>query len=266
MDFIEIDDVRDGVRLHYRTDGDPSLPCLVLSNSLGTDLRMWDPQVAVLAQHYHVLRYDSRGHGRSERGAQPVTLERLGRDVCGLLAALNIPRAHFCGISMGGLTGQWLALHAPQRFASITLANTAARIGSAEAWRTRANLVRREGMGAVADGAAARWFTQDFIASQPGTVSTMIARLRETDPAGYADCCDALADADLRSDISAITLPLLIIAGEQDPVTTIADGMQLARQVNGAQLTSLPASHLSNIESPAAFTQLLLNFLNAQTS
>ena len=259
MPFVQIDDVR----LHYRSDGDPALPCLVLSNSLGTDLSMWDQQADTLAQHFHILRYDTRGHGQSGRGSVPVTLERLGRDVIGLLDALAISRAHFCGISMGGITGQWLALHHPQRFHKVAIANTAARIGSVDGWKTRAELVRREGLGAVADGAAARWFTPTFIASHAATVAAMTSQLRASDPAGYASCCDALATADLREEISAIALPLLVIAGEQDPVTTIDDGAGIVLRVNGARMERLPASHLSNIEEPAPFTQALLNFLTS---
>lgn len=259
MPFIQIDDVR----LHYRSDGDQNLPCLVLSNSLGTDLSLWDQQADVLARRFRVLRYDTRGHGQSERGSAPVTLERLGRDVIGLLDALAIARAHFCGISMGGLTGQWLALHHPQRFNKIALANTAARIGSAEGWNSRAALVRREGMDAVADGAAARWFTPAFIDSHAATVAAMTGRLRASDPEGYASCCDALATADLRDQIGAIALPLLVIAGEQDPVTTTMDGAGIVLRVSGARMERLAASHLSNIEAPAQFTQALLTFLTS---
>jgi 3-oxoadipate enol-lactonase len=133
MPFVQVDDVR----LHYRTDGDPARPCVVLSNSLGTDLGMWADQAAALAQQFYVLRYDTRGHGQSERGSAPASLERLGRDVIGLLDVLNIWRTHFCGISMGGLTGQWLGVHQPQRLGKLVLANTAARIGTPEGWSAR---------------------------------------------------------------------------------------------------------------------------------
>jgi 3-oxoadipate enol-lactonase len=183
--------------------------------------------------------------------------------VIGLLDALAIPRAHFCGISMGGMTGQWLALHHPQRFGKIAIANTAARIGSAEGWQTRAELVRREGMGAVADGAAARWFTPAFSEHHAATVAAMISSLRASAPEGYASCCDALAAADLREDIGAIALPLLVIAGEHDPVTTVDDASVIVLRVPGARLERLPASHLSNIEAPARFTQALLTFLTS---
>ncbi len=257
MAFVEVDDVR----LHFRSDGDPELPCLVLSNSLGTDLSMWDAQAAVLAQQFHVLRYDSRGHGQSGRGNVPVTLERLGRDVIGLLDALAISRAHFCGISMGGLTGQWLGVHQPQRLHKLVVANTAARIGTLDGWAARAAQVRREGMDSVADGSAGRWFTPQFVADEPASVAAMIAGLRAQDAEGYAACCDALAIADLRDAIAAIPVPTLVIAGAHDPVTTVADSEWMGRQIAGAKLAVVPASHLSNIEASQQFNHALLHFL-----
>jgi 3-oxoadipate enol-lactonase len=235
----------------------------VFSNSLGTDLRMWDAQAAALAGSFYVVRYDTRGHGQSTRGSAPVTIARLGRDVTGLLDLLGIRRAHFCGISMGGLTGQWLGAHAPERVARLVLANTAARIGTAEGWSARARLVRAEGMGAVAGGAAARWFTPAFIERERHTVSQMIGALREQDADGYAACCDALAEADLRGALGSIAAPTLSIAGEFDPVTTLADGEALAASIPGARLASVPASHISNIEAEQAFTGMLLRFLAA---
>lgn len=257
MTFIQVDDVR----LHVRTDGDPARPCVIFSNSLGTDLSMWDTQAAFLASDYHVVRYDTRGHGRSGLGSAAVTLERLGRDVVGVLDALAIPRAHFCGISMGGMTGQWLGIHAPHRFDGLVLANTAARIGTRDAWHARAAQVRRAGMIEVADGAAGRWFTPAFAAREPHVVGRMIARLREQDAAGYAACCDALADADLRDAVARIAVPTLVIAGESDPVTTVADAAWMRDAIPGARLVTLPASHISNIEAAPQFTQALAAFL-----
>jgi 3-oxoadipate enol-lactonase len=257
MTFIQVDDVR----LHVRTDGDPARPCVVLSNSLGTDLSMWEPQVAALARDFYVLRYDTRGHGQSGPGTVPVTLARLGRDVVGLLDALAIPRAHFCGISMGGMTGQWLGIHQPQRLDRLVLANTAARIGTFEGWRARAAQVRQEGMVGVADGAAGRWFTQAFIAREPHVVSRMIGHLREQVPEGYAACCDALAQADLRSDAGSIAAPTLVVAGAHDPVTTVDDGKWLANMVPHAALAVVPASHISNIEAKQEFTDAVQRFL-----
>jgi len=261
MPFVRINDTR----LHYRTDGAPTRPCVVLSNSLGTDLGMWDAQAAALARDFYVLRYDTRGHGQSERGRAPLSLADLGRDVVGLLDALAVPRAHFCGISMGGLTGQWLGIHQPQRIVKLVLANTAARIGTAEGWSARAALVRDAGMGGVADGAPARWFTQAFVERGTQQVRTMIGRLREQDPEGYARCCEALANADLRPAAGSIGAPTLVIAGDYDPVTTVADAEWLVQSIAGARLQTVPASHLSNVEAEPQFTSALVQFLAGAT-
>jgi len=259
MTFIQVDDVR----LHVRTDGDPARPCVVLSNSLGTDLSMWDPQADLLASDFRVLRYDTRGHGQSGLGSAPVTLERLGRDVVGLLDALAIPSAHFCGISMGGMTGQWLGIHQQQRLIKLVLANTAARIGTPEGWNARAAQVRADGMDGVADGAAARWFTPAFRARAPQLVARMIARLRGQDREGYAACCAALAAADLRGAAASIGIPTLVIAGADDPVTTVADAEWLVDMLPYAQLAVVPASHISNLEAAEPFGAALQRFLSA---
>ena len=247
--------------LHYRTDGERGKPCLVLSNSLGTDLSMWDRQVAELTGDFYVVRYDTRGHGRSGCGSAPFGIERLGLDVVALLDHLDVAQAAFCGISMGGLTGQWLGMRQPQRFTHLVLANTAARIGTADAWLARAEQVRREGMATVADGAAGRWFTPAFIAREAATVARMIATLRGQDAEGYAACCAALAQADLRPQVATITVPTLFIAGEHDPVTTVDDARWLQGQVAGARLAQVPASHLSNVEAAPAFTAQLRAFV-----
>jgi 3-oxoadipate enol-lactonase len=185
----------------------------------------------------------------------------LGRDVLSLLDELDIERAHFCGISMGGLTGQWLGVHAPERIDKLVIADTAARIGTEEGWRSRAQLVRTQGMADVAAGAAGRWFTADFIAREPAVVAAMTEQLRAISPEGYAACCDVLAVADLRGSVGAITVPLLVIAGEFDPVTTVDDARFIAERVQGAKVAVVPASHLSNIEAPGAFNSAVLDFL-----
>lgn len=249
------------MQLYYQLDGSRSKPCLVLSNSLGTDLGMWDQQAAALAAHFFVLRHDTRGHGRSGRGTAPVTLARLGQDVLDLLDHLDIQRAHFCGISMGGLIGQWLGIHAAGRIDRMVVANTAARIGSFDAWHERAALVRKDGLAGVASGAAGRWFTPAFAAREPAEVDRLIQQLRVQSPEGYASCCEALAQADLRDELASISRPLLVIAGMHDPVTTVADADWLAAQVPGACVDTLEASHLSNIECPQAFTASLRRFL-----
>ena len=257
MPYLDLD----GRRLHYRLDGAAGAPVLLLSNSLGTTLDMWQPQLAALGQHFRLLRYDTRGHGGSTLGDGACSIAQLGGDVLALLDALDIERVHFCGISMGGLTGQWLAVHAPQRLHKLVLCNTAARIGNAEGWHSRAALVRQDGMAEVAAGAAARWFTADFVAAEAAQVAGLLRQLAECDAAGYAACCDALATADLRDAISGITLPTLVVAGLLDPVTTPADADFIASQIKGARRVDLQASHLSSIEAAAAFNHALAAFL-----
>jgi 3-oxoadipate enol-lactonase len=261
MPYVDVGQGADPIRLHYRTDGNRSHPCLVLSNSLGTDLSMWDDQAASLSADFYLVRYDTRGHGQSSTGARPVDIARLGRDVLELLDHLDIASAAVCGISMGGLTAQWLALEAPQRFSAVVLANTAARIGSAEAWTARAALVRASGMDAVADGAAARWFTPQFAEREPDVVARLVAALRRQDPQGYAACCDTLAHADLRDRIAGIAMPTLVVAGDADPVTTVADAAWLCEHIGDASMTTLAASHISNIEDATGFTTAVRRFL-----
>ena len=249
--------------IEFALEGPADAPVLVMSNSLGTTMDMWAPQRDAFTRHYRVLRYDTRGHGSSGVPPAPYSLEALGRDVLSLLDELDIERAHFCGISMGGLTGQWLGVHAPERIDKLVIADTAARIGTEEGWRSRAQLVRAQGMADVAAGAAGRWFTADFIAREPAVVAAMTDQLRAISPEGYAACCDVLALADLRQSIGAIKAPLLVVAGEFDPVTTVDDARFIAERVPGAQVVVVPASHLSNIEAPDAFNSAVLDFLKA---
>jgi len=252
-----------GTALRVRCDGERSRPTVVLNNSLGTDLSMWDAQAAVLATRFHVVRYDTRGHGGSAAPAGPYTIELLGRDVLALLDHLDIERAHVVGLSMGGVIAQWLGTHAPERLRKLVLANTAARIGTEEGWRARAAAVRAAGMAEIAVGAPGRWFTSEFVARQPVIVGLMQKTLRGVDPEGYAACCEALAVADLGDDIRRIVSPTLVIAGALDPGTTVLDAQALADAIPAATLATLPASHLSNIEAPDRFSELVATFLSA---
>jgi 3-oxoadipate enol-lactonase len=250
--------------LNYQLDGSSDAPVLVLSNSLGTDLHMWDEQVAAFAEHYQVLRYDTRGHGRSLVTEGDYSIEQNGRDVLALLDALNIDRVDFCGLSMGGLIGQWLAINAPERLRRVVLCNTAAKIGTPEVWNPRIETVRRDGqqaMTALRDASIERWFTPQFARSQPDKVDAVVGMLARTSAQGYAANCAAVRDADFREQIGSVSCPVLMVCGTHDPVTTPADGHDIAQRVPGAQWVELPAAHLSNVEAGEAFTRPVLEFL-----
>ncbi|TCB81491.1 3-oxoadipate enol-lactonase [Acinetobacter sp. ANC 4173] len=249
------------VQLHYQTFGDAANPALVFSNSLGTNYGMWQQQFNALKEQFFVVCYDTRGHGASSTPQGPYSLQQLGEDVIHLLDHLNIQQAAFCGISMGGLTGQWLAIHYPERFSHVVVCNTAAKIGQEQAWLDRAALVRSQGLQSIADTAASRWFTDPFIQSNAATVATLSNDLGAGSPEGYVSCCEALAKADVREQLKTITVPVLIIAGRQDPVTTVADAEFMQSQIPKSQLVEINASHISNVEQPTAFNQNLMNFL-----
>ncbi len=247
-------------------DGDPSLPVLVLGNSLGTTLEMWEPQVDAFAKSHRLIRHDTRGHGGSQVTPGPYTFDALGRDVLAVMDALDIATAAFCGISMGGHTGLWLGIHAGERFDALVVCNSAARIGSAAGWNERAATVRGGGsaaMRALADSAPGRWFTDGFVAARPLVVRRAQAGIASIAPEGYAACCDALAASDLRSEIGRISIPTLLLAGTFDPVTTVVDAQAMQAAIPGARLATVPASHLSNLEAPEAFEQAVLPFVAA---
>ena len=253
-------------QFRVRLDGPADAPVLVFSNSLGTTLEMWDAQAVRFAKDYRVLRYDTRGHGGSVVSQGPYSVDQLGGDVVALLDALNIPRANFCGISMGGLTGLWLGVNAGNRFDRLAVCSSAARIGSAEGWLARAALVREKGavyMAELAASSPSRWFTEAFAVAQPALVSKAQGWIAGIAPEGYAACCEALAQADLRAAIGAIKLPTLLIAGVSDPVTTVADANAMHQAIPNSRIAEVPASHLSNLEAPAQFDAALAAFLAA---
>ncbi|WP_173911115.1 3-oxoadipate enol-lactonase [Acinetobacter sp. Marseille-Q1618] len=247
--------------INYQTFGDANQPAIVFSNSLGTKYSMWQPQIDALQNDYFVICYDTRGHGASSAPQGPYTIAQLGQDVINLLEHLNVKKASFCGISMGGLTGQWLAIHKPEYFNHVIVCNTAAKIGQEQAWNDRAALVREQGLKPIAATAATRWFTERFIQSQATIVESLSNDLAAGSAEGYASCCEALAKADLREDLKNITVPVLVIAGQQDPVTTVADGQFMVDRIANSQLFEINASHISNIECPEEFTQAVRQFI-----
>lgn len=251
------------VELHYELSGRRGAPVLVLSNSLGTMLSLWEPQLAALEKHFEVLRYDMRGHGQSSVPTGTYSIEEMGQDLLGLLDALQMDSVHFCGISIGGLIGQWLAVHAPQRFRRMVFSNTAAKIGTFEGWNQRIEQVRRQGMSSITDSVLARWFSGSFVQAQPETMAWMRAMLLKCDPEGYTGACAAVRDVDLRESVKRIPLSVCVIAGEHDPATTVADAEWLQGQIGRARLVRLPASHIANVEAAEAFNEALLEFFGA---
>jgi len=248
-------------RLFYRLEGLDSRPVLVLSHSLGCDLGMWAPQMPDLLQHLRVLAYDTRGHGASAIPPGDCTLEQLGRDVLAMADVLKMPRFAFCGLSMGGAIGEWLAIHAPNRIGALVLANTSARFATPDMWETRRRAVSEGGMQAVVDMAMQRFFTPEMLEADPWAQSVRRVFLA-TDPAGYIACCAALRDTNLTQEIKKIAVPALVIGGDQDPSTPWAEhGAMLARDIPGAKTLRLHAAHLSNIGQPRAFTSAVLEFL-----
>lgn len=260
MSFVTTDD---GVRLFYQIDGSAGAPALVLSNSLGTDLAMWDPQMPALLAKFRVLRYDTRGHGQSAVPPAPYQVDRLGRDVVALLDACGIARAHFCGLSMGGMTGMWLGREAPARIDRLALCNTAARIGPPELWDKRIETVRTAGINAIVPGVIERWFTEPFRERAPTAVSRIAGMLRATPPEGYTAACAAIRDMDQRDQLATIAARTLVIAGASDLATPAVDGKLVADRIAGARFVELAAAHLSNIEAEGDFTAALLRFLTA---
>jgi len=249
-------------RLHYRIDGDATdKPWLTFCNSLGTDLQMWDAQVADLTRDFRILRYDRRGHGKSDVPTPPYGLADLGGDVIALWDALRIERTHFCGLSIGGLTGQWLGIHAGARLDRLVVCATAARIGTPESWNARIAEVRANGMASLVPATAERWFTPGYRAAQPATVEAILNSFAATSADGYTGCCAALAGADLRGELAAITAPLLAISGDDDPVSPPAELQAIADAVPQGRHASLPGRHIVNIESADRFNATLGEFL-----
>ncbi|HEX7746121.1 MAG TPA: 3-oxoadipate enol-lactonase [Micromonosporaceae bacterium] len=245
--------------LNATVDGPASAPVLVLGSSLGTTGAMWQPQLPALAGRFRVIRYDHLGHGRSAVRPGPYTIDLLGRELLRLLDNLDVPRAHYGGLSLGGMVGMWLAAHAPERVHRLALLCTSASLGPPEGWRQRAATVRAAGLDAIADAVLARWFTPPFAAGRPHLVAEHRAMLTATPVAGYAGCCEAIAGMDLRPDLSRVAAPTLVIAGADDPATPVEHARQIVERIPHAQLAVVDhAAHLANVEQPEQVGKLLL--------
>jgi 3-oxoadipate enol-lactonase len=253
---------RDGCGLSYYVEGDPRAPPLLLLNSLGTTHDLWAPQVEGLASVFRLIRCDTRGHGASDAPDGDYTIEMLGLDAVAILDAAGATRAHVCGLSLGGLTAMWLGVHAAARVDTLVLASTAARICDARFWQDRIDHVRASGLPPLAEGSMGRWFTDRFRAGHPEIVARYRRMLESCPAAGYASCCAALRDGDLRGEIGGIAAAALVIAGAQDPVTPVAEADAVRARIHDARVTVLDAAHLANVEQGDAFNARVLAFIN----
>jgi 3-oxoadipate enol-lactonase len=241
--------------LHHRLDGDESAPVLVLSSSLGTTHAMWEPQLPALAERHRVLRYDHPGHGDSPPGSSSI--EGIAGEALALLDELGLGRVAFCGLSLGGMVGMWLSANAPERVERLVIACTTPHLPPPEFWQERADTVRAQGVEAIADIVVARWFTERFKDDEPETVRRYRDMLAASPAEGYARCCEAIRDMDLRADLARIEAPTTVILGAHDPVVP-EDGKRALAGIRGARVVELDAAHLANVEQPGAFTEAVL--------
>jgi 3-oxoadipate enol-lactonase / 4-carboxymuconolactone decarboxylase len=249
------------LELYHLLEGPEDAPALVLANSLGTTLRVWDDQAPALQAHFRLLRYDHRGHGDSPAPPGPYEIEDLGRDLLVLLDRLEIERVSFCGISIGGMVGMWLASESPERVERLVLCCTSARLAP-DTYDSRARTVRADGVGAIADKVLERWFTPAFRERRPETVEWAGRMLRATPAEGYAGCCEAIRDMDLRNRLGEIRAPTLVIAGADDPAIPPDHAELIRDSVPGARLLVVPrAAHLANVEQPGTVTQAIVDHL-----
>jgi 3-oxoadipate enol-lactonase len=255
---------RDGVGFNVTLDGPENKPPLMLSNSLGTNLHMWDPQIPELTKHFRVIRYDSRGHGKSGAPDGPYSIDELGRDALAIMDALELDQVHWIGLSKGGMIGQWLLTHAPERIGRAVLANTGSHMPPPDLWNQRIRTALDKGMEELTPGVIERWFTPEFRAREPDTVEKIVRMLHTTPPHGYAGSCSAIRDMDQRESIRSVTNPVLVVVGSRDPATPPEMGKHIASTIRGARIVTLDAAHLSNIEQADAFNQAVIDFLTAR--
>ena len=252
----------DTVALYHALEGPEDAPVLVAANSLGTTLRMWDDQAPALLESFRLLRYDHRGHGDSPVSPGPYAIDDLGRDVLALMDRLEVERFSFCGLSIGGMVGMWLASEAPERVERLVLCCTSARFEPPDDWGSRAETVRADGVDAVADAVLERWFTPAFREDRPDVVQWAESMLRATPAEGYAGCCEAIRDADLHSRLEAIRAPTLVVAGADDPAAPPAQAELIRGSIPDARLVVVDqAAHLANVEQREAVTRAVLEHL-----
>lgn len=256
-----------GIWMNYELSGTKGAPVVVLSHSLSCSLLMWNPQMDALNPYFQVLRYDTRGQGATDAPSGPYTLELLAEDVIGLLDALEMDRAHFVGLSMGGMIGQSLALNHPHRLKSLALCDTASVVPSEAQplWQERLDKVRNKGMEPLLEETLERWFTPAFLKQDPPMVKLIREQIVTTPPTGYMGCAEAIRRLNYQDRISVIKIPTLIMVGEDDPGTPVAASEAMHKRIGNSKLVVLPsARHLSNVEQAEGFNAALLAFLRGQ--
>ena len=252
-----------GVELNYDLTGPEDAPVITLSNSLSSNLHMWDDQMEALSG-YRVLRYDKRGHGSSSAPEGPYTLELLADDVIGLWDALGIEESHYCGLSIGGMIGQALALKKPSQLQALMLCDTSSRIpaDAAPTWDERIATAEADGMAALVEGTIGRWLSEGFIAREPDRAEKVRKMIRTTSVTGYAGCCRAISQLDYTDRVSEIDVPTKIVVGENDPGTPVKANEVIHQRIAGSEFQVIPdALHLPNIEQREIFNASLTEFL-----
>ena len=252
-----------GETFNVLVEGPERAPVLMVSNSLGTNLHMWDGQMAALKKHFRVVRYDTRGHGASTVTGGAYSIAGLGRDAVAMMDALHLDRVHWLGLSMGGMIGQWLLVNARERIGRAVLANTSARMAPPEMWNTRIRTVLTQGMHAITPSVIDRWFTPGFQERAPEAVARIADMLHTTPIHGYTGCSGAIRDMDQRESIRSVSNPVLVIVGRHDPATPPEHGAEIAARIRDARLVTLEAAHLSNIEAEAQFNKTVVDYLMA---
>jgi len=255
----------DGCPIHVEVDGPERAPVLMLSNSLGTDLTMWDDQVGAFTKQFRLVRYDRRGHGKSGVPEGPYTMERLGKDALAIMDGLGIKKVNWCGLSMGGMVGMWLGANTPERIDKLILSNTSAYMGAApDLWNERIQTALTAGMPALVDATLERWFTKAFRERNPKVMARIREMVLATPPKGYAACCEGIRDMDQRESLQRIRAPTLIIAGRHDPSTTVEVAEFMQSRIPGAKLAVIDAAHIANVERPQEYGETVLQFLTGK--
>ena len=251
----------DGCPIYFEMTGPQDAPILMLSNSLGTNLHMWDAQVKPFTAAFRLLRYDRRGHGKSGVPKGPYSMEQFGRDAIAVMDAVGAQKVHWCGLSMGGMVGQWLGANAPERIGRLILSNTSCYYASKDMWNDRIATIQKSGLPAIANGVMNVWFTKDFHERSPDTIARMKEMLLETSTDGYIASGEAVRDMDHREILKNIKAPTLVIAGRQDMATTVEAAEFIRSRIPGASMTLLDAAHISNVELPGLYADTVLGFL-----